>query len=174
MNRAIFGILAFSLAAASVQGADSLIGRLSASKHFGIEVEEELAAFTVHIYTAEAYSANVASLKQYFIDNEAHKKRVDDLDDERRRLQDSLRGRELAEALGEMQRKTNLLNADRPTSPFARQIMLATLAEAGADFIAFNPNGFSDRTILVPLHRIGKVIVHNGPAKASTDIQPGG
>lgn len=156
MNRSTVTLLALTLFSTSAFGDDTFASQIRNSKHIGLSVDNGLAAFTLYVYSPKQYKEHLASLEAYRRERAAF--------DARRRVY----ARERAEAqerraspdeLNAITVKRNRDNSAPPYSPFDKRIKLSIVVSSGDDYIAITPLEEPNQKILIPFHRVGRVIV---------------
>lgn len=130
MNRLAITLLTLSLFSQSVFGADTFASQLRSAKHIGVTIDDELAAYTIHIYTPSQYKEHVASLESFRRDREAFDERTKSYNRQRQEAHE--RGAKI-DVLNAMTHKRNRELALPPFSLFDKRIKLNTVVSAGDD-----------------------------------------
>ncbi|TWU52047.1 hypothetical protein [Rubripirellula reticaptiva] len=155
MNRFAITLLTLTLFSTSGFGADTFASQLRKSKHIGLSIDDALAAFTVYVYTPKQYEEHLASLDEFRRERAAFNERMAGYVRERKEARER---RASTEELNAITTKRNR-NSVPPYSPFDKRIKLNTVVSSGDDYIAITPLEEPNQTILIPFHRVGRVIV---------------
>ena len=164
MYRFTFFLATIATCATPAFGADTFASQLRDIKHIGLSVDKDLAAFTLYAYTPMQYAEHVASLAAFQRDHELFKERIRGYDRER---QEAMNRRATADEHNAITKKSNLEYSNQPQSPFERRIKLTTVISVGDDYITLSPLEEPAQKLLIPLGRVGRLIV-SAPEEAAS------
>ena len=169
MIRFTITLIALTLIASESYCADTFASRLRSAKHIGLSVDEQLSAFTIHIYTPAMFKEHVASAQDFRSRLAAFKERMAGYDRERRAAQERRAG---VDELNAITRQRNREAANSPSSPFDQRIKLHMVVSAGDDYISVTPEGEPHQRVLIPLSRVGRVILWPNDESSAASAEP--
>jgi len=136
---------------------DSLLAsRLLDVKHIGLEVDERLSGFAIHVYTPKQLKEKIASLHKFHADMEAFNAKIASLDQQRREARERHASGDELKAITETR---NREQRKRPSSPFAGKISLYNVMHIGSDYLEIEPLERAVFSTLIPFSKICSVVI---------------
>jgi hypothetical protein len=134
----------------------SLYKRLKSVTNIGLSVDERLGGFTIHVYSPEEQAKNTESLAKYRADLSSFNDAIAAID--KRRGESQSKGATV-DVLNAITQERNNAQSSRPASPFGDgRIALHRIVEVAVDYIEIEPLDDSENTILIPFHKICRII----------------